>query len=236
MTNMLAAGLLALALAAPTIPARIIARLGAQTITYDAIRCHHEEFAGRPLPQGVDLDTFCHQLEQQKLDRLLLEDLLDVAARQYQLEPVQADVSRALSHNIDPAAAARRFDTMAQALLDKMQGASDAAIRRKWLDPNGISVRDLESFALAFRTADEVQRYLAQDNAKLMRESLEQQKRREIIIDRLRSRVAAETKRSGRKEDAVAADTWADLVRRAGGLEVLDSAFRAPSMKGVLIP
>ena len=206
--------------AAPTL---IVARIGTKAVTHDQIRCR------------VAQQEKCAGLEQQALDRILTREMLDAAAKQYSLEPTQAEIQRLIPPGFDPTATSARIDAMAHALLQTYQGRSEEEARKQWLEPRHITPAEFDVFRRNFHSAEQVEKYLHQDNAGLMRASVEQQKRREIIATRLRSRVAEEAKRTGKSEQDVAAQVWSELASSAG-IVVVDSAYHLPPMKGILVP
>lgn len=204
-------------------PARIVARVGTRAISYDQIRCR--------APQEAN----CAALEQQSLDRVLTRELLDEAAKKYSLEPSSAEVERAIPRGFDPVSTSARIDAMAHALLQILDGGKEEEARRQWLDPRHITPAEFDVFRRNFHSAPQVEKYLHQDNAKLMRESVEQQKRRELIADRLRARIADQAKRTGKSETEIAAQLWSDLASSAG-IVIVDANYHLPTTKGLLLP
>jgi hypothetical protein len=203
-------------------PSRIIARIGTKAVTYEEIQCRVAS-------------PNCARLEQASLDRILTRELLDAAAKKYSIEPSPAEIDRAVPRGFDPVATSARIDAMAHALLQILRGGNEEEARKEWLDPRHISKAELDIFRRNFHSAEQVEKYLHQDNAGLMRTSVEQQKRRELIASRLRSRIADEAKRSGRKEADVAAQLWSDLAS-SDGIVIVDAGYHLPTTKGILIP
>lgn len=211
-----------------------VARIGSKVITYEDIRCR----GGAELhavAKSERLETACHRLEQQALERKIWPDLLAAAASRYHLEPTKEDIVRAIPRGLDPVAIAHRFDIMAQAVLQIMSGGSEEAARHELLEPNHITEAEFAAFRLNFRSADQVKKYLQRDNTSTIRSSLEQQQRVQLIVQRLRARVTDQAKRSGRAEADVASEMWSELMTSAG-LSLVDRTYHLPSMKGVLIP
>jgi len=204
-------------------PTRIVARIGSKAVTQDQIRCR------------VSQQEKCAAFEQQALDRILTREMLDAAAKKYSIEPSPAEIQRLIPPGFDPVGTSARIDAMAHALLQMFQGGSEEEARKQWLVPRHITPPEFDVFRRNFQTAEQVEKYLHQDNAGLMRASVEQQKRRELIATRLRSRVAEEAKRSGKHEQDVAAELWTELASSAG-IEIVDAAYHLPPMKGILVP
>jgi len=177
MTNLLAAVIFSSALQAGA-PAHAVATVGTRILDYETIRCRREKVAPGPLPAGANLDDLCRELEQRALDQWIIGIVLDVAAREYGLEPARSALEAQLPSRADTESAARRMDAIAHAALARMRGVPRASIEKQWLTPNGMAWAEFEAMAAVFTNPKVAEEYLAQNNVQDIRDSIIQQKRR----------------------------------------------------------
>lgn len=221
-------------LAAAAADAAVVARVGSTPVDKRLIQCNRVQVAADTRKTGADLDHLCRTLEQEALNRIVLQRILDRAAASYPIEPTSAALDERLPKDDVLELLAARTAAMARAALRLKHGEPIDVVLRSTAGLEQTSEADLRLFSGRFKSDAEITYYLTTCTAAQLRSQMRKNARYQLLELNLRSYVRDAARRAGRQVSEESQIVWHTLIDGQDGAVILDPSYTLISWKEVL--